>query len=122
MALKILGSADCPVCDQLAPVGLSREGEGQAVHLLCTPCGVNVQARRTSAYGQDLIRRAHGLDRRGGGPAISEAVGAPSEPHANESETTEVGQLKPGPKPATTAGQESEPELARASARWEEVI
>ena len=58
MTLKVIGTADCPACDQPAQVGVSQEGEGRAVHLLCAPCGVNLQARRSSAYGLRLIEQA----------------------------------------------------------------
>ena len=52
MALKVIGTCDCPLCGQQAPVGISRDGEGQAVHMLCAPCGVNLQARRSGVVGQ----------------------------------------------------------------------
>ena len=58
MALKVIGTADCPLCDQQAPVGISRDGEGQAIHMLCAPCGVNLQARRSGIVGQRWERAA----------------------------------------------------------------
>ena len=60
MALKIIGTADCPLCSQPAPVGISRNGEGQAVHMLCAPCGVNLQARRSGPAAQRFIQQAQG--------------------------------------------------------------
>ena len=65
MALKIIGTADCPLCSQPAPVGISRNGEGQAIHLLCAPCGVNLQARRSSPAAQRFIQQAQGTRAQG---------------------------------------------------------
>ena len=65
MALKVIGTADCPLCSQPAPVGISRNGEGQAIHLLCAPCGVNLQARRSSPAAQRFIQQAQGTRAQG---------------------------------------------------------
>lgn len=108
MALKIIGSAECPVCDQLAPVGLSRAGAGRAVHLLCAPCGVNLQARRSSAYGLRLMEQARGLDPLLSGPTALEALSQPTETPAVVREATEVPELEPEPEPAPQ--REPEPE------------
>ena len=58
MALKLLGQAPCPFCGQLANVGISRDGEGQAVHLMCGPCQTQVQAHRDGKVGQKLGNEA----------------------------------------------------------------
>ena len=38
MALEMIGSAPCPYCKAETEVGLSRGGEGNALHLICGPC------------------------------------------------------------------------------------
>ena len=58
MALKILGRAPCPFCGLPANVGISRGGEGQAVHLICGPCRIQVQAHRDSRVGRQLGNEA----------------------------------------------------------------
>ena len=58
MALKILGQAPCPFCGQPANVGISRNGECKAVHLMCAPCRLQVQAHRDGKVGQRLGNEA----------------------------------------------------------------
>ena len=60
MALKILGRAPCPFCGMPANVGISRGGEGQAVHLICGPCQTQVQAHRDGKVGLKIGREALG--------------------------------------------------------------
>ncbi len=61
MALKILGRAPCPFCRLPANVGISRDGEGQAVHLICGPCQTQVQAHRDGKVGKKMGREALNL-------------------------------------------------------------
>ena len=54
MALKIIGQAPCPFCGQPARVGISLNGEGNAAHLMCGPCQMQVQAHRDSVVGRRM--------------------------------------------------------------------
>ena len=58
MALKIIGQALCPFCGNPTKVGISRDGEGQAVHLICGPCRIQVQAHKDGRVGRELDKEA----------------------------------------------------------------
>ena len=60
MSLKLLGKAPCPFCGLPANVGISRDGEGLAVHLICGPCQTQVQAHRDGKVGKKMGRMALG--------------------------------------------------------------
>ena len=59
MALSNLGQVPCPYCTQPAQVGIAKDGKGNAVHLLCRPCGINLQAHRHSVVGKQLESEAY---------------------------------------------------------------
>ena len=93
MALLIIGSVPCPIdSGHMVSAGISREGQGAAIHLICSQCAVNIQVKRSSPLGQRLIAEARGV----GTPpeAISDA------PPADEPEPTETPDLEPEPAPA----------------------
>ena len=105
MGLKIIGSVRCPIdSGHTVSAGISREGLGNAVHIICAPCSFNLQAKLASPLGQRLVEEARG------GPtapaALDEAPGA----HADEPEPAEVVEAEP------------EPDAARIRARVEDVV
>ncbi len=58
MALRLIGTGACPYCERATDLGIARGGEGNAVHLICHPCGVNIQAHRLGPVGQRLEHEA----------------------------------------------------------------
>ena len=58
MSLMHVGTTACPFCNQLAPVGISLEGTGNSVHLICKMCMAQVQAHRYGRIGMTLLERA----------------------------------------------------------------
>ena len=107
MALKIIGSPDCRLCGQPAPVGLSRDGEGAAVHQLCPRCETNLQARRSGPVGLMLIEEAHRSGRQVTGPTAPAALNDAPETHAVEPEAAEVtgAEQEPEPEPVSVAAE-----------------
>ena len=82
MSLLIIGSVPCPIdSGHMVSAGISREGQGAAIHVICVPCSFNLQAKRSSPLGRRLVEEAHGR------PATSEAIS--DVPHADEPEPTE---------------------------------
>lgn len=58
MALKRIGTMPCPFCQREAPVGISRDGVGKSVHLMCSICSAQVQAHIGGRVGNMLIKRS----------------------------------------------------------------
>ena len=105
MALLIIGSVACPIDSRhIVPAGISREGLGNALHLMCPRCAFNWQVRLASPLGQRLVEEARSA------PTASSAPDDAPRTHADEPETAEV----PEPEP--------EPEPARMRARVEDVV
>ena len=90
----------------MVSAGISLEGRGAAVHVICVPCAFNLQAKRTSPLGRRLVEEAHGR------PATSEAIS--DVPHADEPEATENSDLEP--EAAETPDLEPEPAPVAAGA------
>ena len=66
MALQMIGMIPCPLdSGHEAEVGVSREGQGHAVHIQCWPCTMNLQVRRSSPAAQRFIQQAQGTRAQG---------------------------------------------------------
>ena len=105
MGLKIIGSVTCPIdSGHTVSAGISREGLGNAVHIICAPCSYNLQAKRASPLGHRLVEEARGA------PTTFAAPDDAPQTHADEPETTEVPEDEP------------EREPARMRARTEDVV
>ena len=94
MALLIIGSVPCPIdSGHMVSAGISREGQGAAIHVICVPCSFNLQAKRASPLGRRLVAEA-----RGGATApaaLDDAFGT----HAVVPEATEVVEVEPEAAP-----------------------
>ena len=105
MGLKIIGSVRCPIeSGHTVSAGISREGLGNAVHIICAPCSFNLQAKLASPLGQRLVEEARG------GPTAPAALDESPRAQANEPESVEPAETEP------------EPEAARMRARVEDVV
>lgn len=58
MALKRIGYVPCPSCGKAAMAGISRNGTGNAVHVICMECVTQVQLARDGFYGQFVVESA----------------------------------------------------------------
>ena len=63
MTLKFIGTSACPFCGEPTPVGISREGRGNAVHLMCRGCQAQVQAHVAGPVGVRLIEGCAGASK-----------------------------------------------------------
>lgn len=54
MALQIFGFVTCFACGHSASAGVSREGSGKAIHVICKSCTTQIQTSRTSDVGRWL--------------------------------------------------------------------
>ena len=111
MPLLIIGAVRCPMdSEHMVNAGISREGRGSAIHMVCAPCSVNIQVKRASPLGRQLVEEA-----RGGATApaaLDDAFGT----HAVVPEATEVVEVEPEPapetEPAVTRPPDGDPYLA----------
>ena len=92
MPLKIIGRVLCPLSDghpHTVAAGISLNGEGGAIHIICAPCSYNLQAKRSSSLGQRLAKEALGE------PTALVAVDDAPGTDEDEPEPAEVAEAEP---------------------------